>query len=108
MTRLSLILLAVLTASALSLVSSQHEARKLFGELELHAAAPVLDDAIDAQRQVEEPLPCAIDGEAEREVRATIRERAGGFALGLGDAALLEDLPQRAVGEPLEPHALAA
>ncbi len=34
MTRLNLILLAVLIACALGLVSSQHQARKLFGELE--------------------------------------------------------------------------
>ena len=33
MTRLNLILLAVLIACALGLVSSQHQARKLFGEL---------------------------------------------------------------------------
>jgi cell division protein FtsL len=34
MTRLNLILLLVLTACALGLVTSQHQARKLFGELE--------------------------------------------------------------------------
>jgi cell division protein FtsL len=34
MTRLNLILLLVLTACALGLVSAQHRARKLFGELE--------------------------------------------------------------------------
>ena len=34
MTRLNLILLLVLTACALGLVTSQHRARKLFGELE--------------------------------------------------------------------------
>lgn len=35
MTRLNLFLLAVLIACALGLVTSQHQARKLFGELEL-------------------------------------------------------------------------
>jgi cell division protein FtsL len=35
MTRLNLFLLAVLIACALGLVASQHQARKLFGELEL-------------------------------------------------------------------------
>ena len=34
MARLNLILLALLTACALGLVTSQHQARKLFGELE--------------------------------------------------------------------------
>jgi cell division protein FtsL len=34
MTRLNLLLLAVLTACALGLVTSQHQARKLFGEVE--------------------------------------------------------------------------
>ncbi len=34
MTRLNLLLLAVLTACALGLVTSQHQARKLFAELE--------------------------------------------------------------------------
>jgi cell division protein FtsL len=34
MTRLNLVLLLVLTACALGLVTSQHQARKLFGELE--------------------------------------------------------------------------
>ena len=34
MVRLSLLLLAVLTACALGLVTSQHQARRLFGELE--------------------------------------------------------------------------
>ncbi len=34
MTRLNLLLLLVLTACALGLVTSQHQARKLFGELE--------------------------------------------------------------------------
>ncbi len=34
MTRLNLLLVAVLTACALGLVTSQHQARKLFGELE--------------------------------------------------------------------------
>ena len=34
MTRLNLILVVVLTACALGLVTSQHQARKLFGELE--------------------------------------------------------------------------
>jgi len=34
MMRLSLLLLAVLTACALGLVTSQHQARRLFGELE--------------------------------------------------------------------------
>ncbi len=34
MTRLSLLLIVVLTACALGLVTSQHQARKLFGELE--------------------------------------------------------------------------
>ncbi len=34
MTRLNLLLLFVLTACALGLVTSQHRARKLFGELE--------------------------------------------------------------------------
>jgi len=34
MTRLNLVLLLVLTACALGLVTSQHQARKLFGEIE--------------------------------------------------------------------------
>jgi len=34
MTRLNLLLVVVLTACALGLVTSQHQARKLFGELE--------------------------------------------------------------------------
>jgi len=34
MTRLNLLLIVVLTACALGLVTSQHQARKLFGELE--------------------------------------------------------------------------
>jgi cell division protein FtsL len=34
MTRLNLVLLLVLTVCALGLVTSQHQARKLFGELE--------------------------------------------------------------------------
>jgi cell division protein FtsL len=34
MTRLNLLLLVVLTACALGLVTSQHQARKIFGELE--------------------------------------------------------------------------
>ena len=35
MTRLNLLLVLVLTTCALGLVTSQHQARKLFGELEL-------------------------------------------------------------------------
>jgi cell division protein FtsL len=52
--RLSLLLLAVLTACALGLVTSQHKARKLFAELEREQARTQALDVEWSQLQLEQ------------------------------------------------------
>lgn len=74
MTRLSLILLAVLTASALSLVSSQHEARKLFGELEQQQERARQLDVEFGQLQLESST-WAMHARVERIARQALRMR---------------------------------
>jgi len=74
MTRLSLILLAVLTASALSLVSSQHEARKLFGELEQQQERSRQLDVEFGQLQLESST-WAMHARVERIARQALRMR---------------------------------
>ncbi len=54
MGRLSLLLLAVLTACALGLVTSQHKARKLFAELEREQARTQALDVEWSQLQLEQ------------------------------------------------------
>ena len=54
MARINLILLLVLTACALGLVSSQHKARKLFGELEREQDRAMQLDVEWGQLQLEQ------------------------------------------------------
>ncbi|MBM3345162.1 MAG: cell division protein FtsL [Betaproteobacteria bacterium] len=74
MTRLSLILLAVLTASALSLVSSQHDARKLFIALEEQQESSRQLDVEFGQLQLESST-WAMHARVERIARQALRMR---------------------------------
>jgi cell division protein FtsL len=68
MTRVALVLLAVLVACALSLVTSRHEARRLFVELEREKAGARLYDADYGRLQLEQST-WAMPGRVEKVAR---------------------------------------
>ena len=79
MVRLNLLLLCVLVACAVSLVTSRHQARKLFGELEREQAQSRAYDVEYGQLQLEQSTwatPARIESVA--------RERLGMMAPGAG------------------------
>ena len=75
MTRVSLLLLAVLTACALGLVSSQHEARKLFIELGEQQERSRRLDVEYGQLQLESST-WAMHARVEKIARTSLRMRA--------------------------------
>ena len=75
MTRLNLILLAVLTVCALGLVTSQHEARKLFVELEEEQERSRTLDVEYGQLQLEAST-WAMHGRVERVASQALHMRA--------------------------------
>jgi cell division protein FtsL len=77
MVRLNLFLLAVLVACALSLVTSRHQARKLFVELEREQAQSRAYDVEYGQLQLEQST-WATPGRVERVAREQLRMQAPG------------------------------
>jgi cell division protein FtsL len=77
MTRVNLLLLAVLVACALSLVTSRHQARKLFVELDReHARARALDIEY-GQLQLEQST-WSMPGRVEKIAREQLRMQVAG------------------------------
>jgi cell division protein FtsL len=72
MVRLNLVLLAVLIACALSLVTSRHQARKLFVELEREQAATRAYETEYGQLQLEQST-WAMPARAEKIAREALR-----------------------------------
>lgn len=72
MARINLILLLVLTACALGLVTSQHKARKLFGELEQEQERAMQLDVEWGQLQLEQST-WSMHARVEKIARARLR-----------------------------------
>jgi cell division protein FtsL len=77
MVRLNLLLLAVLVACAVSLVTSRHQARKLFVELEREQAQSRAYDVEYGQLQLEQST-WATPGRVENVAREQLRMQAPG------------------------------
>lgn len=77
MVRLNLFLLAVLVACAVSLVTSRHQARKLFVELEREQAQSRAYDVEYGQLQLEQST-WATPGRVEKVAREQLRMQAPG------------------------------
>jgi cell division protein FtsL len=77
MVRLNLFLLAVLVACALSLVTSRHQARKLFVELEREQAQSRAYDVEYGQLQLEQST-WATPGRIEKVAREQLRMQVPG------------------------------
>jgi cell division protein FtsL len=77
MVRLNVILLAALVACALSLVTSRHQARKLFVELERAQAAARAFDTEHGQLQLEQST-WAMPGRVEKIARDELRMQLPG------------------------------
>lgn len=75
MARINLILLLILTACALGLVTSQHQARKLFGELEREQERAKQLDVEWGQLQLEQST-WAMHARIEKIAGQTLRMRA--------------------------------
>jgi cell division protein FtsL len=75
MARLNLLLLAALVASALSLVTSRHQARKLFVELEREQAAARAYETEFGQLQLEQStwaMPARVEKIAREQLKMTL------------------------------------
>ena len=77
MTRLNLLLLAVLVACAVSLVTSRHQARKLFVELEREQAQSRAYDVEYGQLQLEQST-WATPGRIEKVAREQLKMQVPG------------------------------
>ncbi len=89
MVRINLLLLALLVACALSLVTSRHEARKLFIELEREQALARSYDIEYGQLQLEQStwgMPARVDRIAREQLRMQIPTA--------GRVQLIEDGPR--------------
>ena len=92
MARINLILLALLTACALGLVTSQHKARKLFGELEREQERAKQLDVEWGQLQLEQST-WAMHARVEKIARERLR-------MSVPDARRTQVvMPRAAVGE---------
>jgi cell division protein FtsL len=75
MVRVNLLLLAVLVACALSLVTSRHQARKLFGELEREQAKAHAYETEFGQLQLEQStwsMPARVEKIAREQLKMQI------------------------------------
>ena len=75
MARLNIVLLAVLVVCALSLVTSRHQARKLFVELEREQALARTDEVEYGQLQIEQStwaMPARIEKIAREHLRMQV------------------------------------
>ena len=90
MTRLNLVLLVVLVACALSLVTSRHQARRLFVELERAQAAARGYDTEYGQLQLEQStwgMPARVEKIAREQLRMQLPTPARTEIVGMGGKA---------------------
>jgi len=89
-TRLNLVLLVVLVACALSLVTSRHQARRLFVELERAQAAARGYDTEYGQLQLEQStwgMPARVEKIAREQLRMQLPTPARTEIVGMGGKA---------------------